>query len=164
MVEMARELKKDRLVQISKVAKITGISENYLAQLAIPMKSEGLLVGVSGKKGGYFLSKKAQDIKLSEIIGAFIGSIKLTECVAHPEICLNSSFCSSRLIWVILSCGMAEILEKYTLADLVEDNRKKQLIDDYSHMELLFADKVMSKNGDDNDGCPDRGRPYAEET
>ena len=158
MIEMARELKNKRLVQMSKISKITGISENYLAQLAIPIKAEGLLIGVSGKKGGYHLSRPADEIKLSEIIKALIGPVNLTDCVANPDCCLYSSFCESRLIWVILSGNMMEVLDKYTLTDLIDKDRRKKLIGDYSHMELLYPDKVMSRDKSDVvGGCPDRG-------
>jgi len=60
MIELARELKNKKLVHLRQIAEITGLSENYLAQLAIPLKNNGLLVGISGKKGGYHLSRPAK--------------------------------------------------------------------------------------------------------
>ena len=95
MVELARELKKDKLVQLGKIAKITGLSENYLAQLAIPLKNNGILLGISGKNGGYRLAKPSDQIKIGEIIRAVGGPVSLTDCVANPEICMNSSFCET---------------------------------------------------------------------
>jgi len=108
MVELARELRKDRLVHLGRISGITGVSENYLAQLAIPLKNEGMLIGVSGKKGGYHLSRPPEEIRIGDIVRAVDGQISLTDCVNNPDICLNSSFCEARMIWVILSGMMTE--------------------------------------------------------
>ena len=51
MVELARELQSNELVHLGKIARITGLSRNYLSQLAISLKNASLIVGVSGKKG-----------------------------------------------------------------------------------------------------------------
>jgi hypothetical protein len=40
MVELARKLRKENFVHPGKIASITGLSENYLAQPGIPLKSE----------------------------------------------------------------------------------------------------------------------------
>lgn len=156
MVELARELKAERLVHLGKIARITGLSENYLAQLAIPLKSEGLLVGVSGKKGGYHLSRGPEKIRLSEIIRAVIGPIEFTECVNNPDLCLNSSSCEARMIWVILSGTIMDIMDKFTLADLIDQARVENIRDGYSHLPLLFPDRVMAGMENENmlPGCP----------
>ena len=119
MVEMARELKNADLVRIGKIAGITGLSENYLAQLAIPLKKNGLLVGVSGKNGGYHLSRPAEKISLYDIIHSVLGNTHLVECVGNPSICLNSSFCEARLIWVLLGDNISSTLKKFTIADMI---------------------------------------------
>ncbi|PKK82496.1 MAG: Rrf2 family transcriptional regulator [candidate division Zixibacteria bacterium HGW-Zixibacteria-1] len=155
MVELARELKKDRLVHLGKIAGITGVSENYLAQLAMSLKNDGLLIGVSGKKGGYYLSRPASEIKISEIIKAVAGPISLTDCVNNPDICLNSSFCEARMIWVIMSGSMIDILEKYSLEDLIDKEKLAEVVGDHSHLPLLFPDKLMAQAaGAKTDGCP----------
>lgn len=144
MVEFARELKENNLVHLGRIAKITGLSENYLAQLAISLKNGGLLVGVSGKKGGYHLARPANQIRIAEIIEAVIGPINLTECVTHPEICLNSSFCETRLIWSIANYRVQEALNEYTLANLISKDWIKQTRKKYPKMTFLDPDLVMS--------------------
>ena len=44
-----------------------GISLDYLEQLFLKLKKNNIVISVRGKKGGYVLSKKATDIKLSLI-------------------------------------------------------------------------------------------------
>ena len=155
MIEFARELKKSELVHLGRIAEITGLSENYLAQLAISLKNSGLLVGYSGKKGGYRLSRPAEEIKLSEIIIAVAGPLNITECVRNPSICLNSSFCEARLIWALLSGSMMEILEKFRLSDMVDKERINSISKEYSHMPFINPDRIMAENsGEYFNHCP----------
>jgi len=147
MVELARELKNEKIVHLGRIARITGLSENYLAQLAISLKNDGLLIGVAGKKGGYMLSRAAEEIKISEIIKALTGPVSLTDCVNNPEICLNSSSCEARMIWVILSGRMLEFLDEYSLAELVNKERAAQIRSEFDYIPLLNPDKVMAGGG-----------------
>jgi Rrf2 family protein len=155
MVELARLLEAEKLVHLGRIAEITGLSESYLAQLAMLLKNGGLLIGVSGKGGGYQLAKSPDRIKISQIVEAVSGSLCLAECVNNPDICLNSSFCEARIVWVILSGSMAETLEKYTLADLIDKGRLKNVISEYAHLPLLYPDRVMAETVDAAvHGCP----------
>ncbi len=119
MVEMARLLQTERLVQLKRIAKITGLSGNYLGQLAISLRDAGLLIGVSGKKGGYKLARPAGEITIREIIQAVQGPIFAVDCVAHSDLCLNAEFCEARTIWALISHKIQEILDEYSLADVI---------------------------------------------
>lgn len=150
MIEIARELEKENLVQLKKIAKITTLSQNYLEQLAMPLKKEGILKGIPGKMGGYQLAKPVHQIKISDILAAVDGPVSVTDCVNHPEICMNNSFCESRSIWVILSGSITELLQNFTLKDLVDKRRYSQLKKQYNHFYLLDSDQVVKGklNGD----------------
>ena len=153
IVELARELQNKNLVQLGQVAKITGLSVNYLVQLAIPLKNNGLIVGVSGKKGGYRLARPANEIKVREILEAVQGPMELTECVYNPDICLNSSFCEARMVWVVASEKMMQIFDEYTLADLIDKNYKDKMRKKYPEMKLLNPDKYLAE-GVYQQSCP----------
>jgi Rrf2 family protein len=161
MVELARALRSERLVRLGRIAKITGLSENYLAQLALSLKNNGLLIGVSGKKGGYQLAKPVEDITIGQIIQAVSGPVVITECVAHPDICLNSSFCESRAVWTLIYDRVTEVMNEFTLADLIDKNWLTAIRASYPNVALLNPDVVMSEdhwraeNQFGNDpGCP----------
>lgn len=155
MVELARALGTEEIVRLGRIARITGISVNYLAQLAIPLKNNGLLIGVSGKHGGYRLAKPAHDIAVSDIIEAVQGPIGLTDCARNPDICLNADFCEARMIWVILSSSLTDILRRYTLADLIDKGRMAKLRQEYAHLLQMDIDKALTGDeGDAEKGCP----------
>jgi Rrf2 family protein len=147
MIEFARELQKDRIVRLGHIAGITGISEKYLAQLTLPLKKNQILIGVSGKKGGYMLARPADQISIGEIVASLVGPMSATDCVRKPEICLNSPFCEARLIWAIMSDKMQESLDGFKLSDMIDRKRIEKIKEDNRNIPLLFSEKVLEDSG-----------------
>ena len=79
-----------------------------------------------GAKGGVFLAKPAEQIKLSEVIQILEGSIAPVDCVNNPGICTRSELCVTRDIWGELKQAMNGVLESTTLQDLVERQKSKE--------------------------------------
>lgn len=119
MVEIERLGGKQKPVQLVRVAGITGISRRYLEQLAIALKSHSLLRGISGRKGGYVLARPASEITIGDVLTAVIGPINLSVCVVEPDVCMRTEFCECRLIWTLLNRRVNQVLDEYTVADLL---------------------------------------------
>ena len=152
MIELARGTKGQKLMHLGQVAKITGLSDSYLAQLAIPLKSAGLMVGVSGKKGGYHLGRPAEEITIADIVEALIGPIGLTECSRNPSVCLNAEFCEARVVWSLMSDCMNNILANHTLADLLDREHLKVM---KKQLQIpANAIPMEALEGDSSGGCP----------
>ncbi len=155
MVELARLQQSDKLIQLKEIATITGLSSNYLGQLAMSLRNDGLLIGVSGKKGGYRLSRPAEDINLREIVRAVHGPIFTTDCVISPHSCLNADFCEARSIWALLTHRIQELLEEYTLADLIKPSWMQDLKDEHPEARYLHLDQLATGTADGRPpGCP----------
>lgn len=154
MIEFARALRKEPMVTLGKIAEITGISINYLAQLAIPLRNNGLLIGTAGKKGGYQLGKRPEDIRVGEILAALQGRIGLTDCTLNPDLCLNSAFCEARIVWVIASHKITEVFDGFTLADLVDKKWKEKIQKQYDFIPHLNTDHFLSSLDDVGQSCP----------
>jgi len=155
MVELARLQQENNLIQLKKIAQITGLSNNYLSQLAMSLRNDGLLVGVSGKKGGYRLARPAEDINLREIVRAVHGPIFTTDCVINPHVCLNAEFCEARTIWALLTHSIHELLENYTLADLIDPSWMKKLKEGHPEVRYLhLAQMVTGTSENMQPGCP----------
>lgn len=155
MVELARLLENEPLVQLKRIAGITGLSNNYLGQLAISLRDNGLLVGISGKKGGYKLAHAPKDISLAQIVQAVQGPIFATDCVINPNLCLNAEFCEARIIWALVTQKMQEALEEYTLADVIDRDWKQQVRDKYQDIQYLYIDQLLDRDiGKSIPGCP----------
>ena len=155
MLELARKLRNENLVDLGRIAKITGISENYLAQLAMSLKNDGLLIGVSGKKGGYQLAKPADKISVNEIVTSLIGPISVAECTINPNLCLTSSYCETRTSWALVNNRIEETLSEFTLADLLDNNFIKKAQSKNKNVSYLFPDKLMAELDENvSPGCP----------
>lgn len=109
-------------VQLGKVAKRTQLSRGYLEQLMLSMKNASLLRGVSGRNGGYLLTRPAKEITIAEIVEAAIGPIGIVDCIADPENCMRSEFCNCHLLWSLVSWQIKATLNAFTLEDLAEGN------------------------------------------
>jgi len=108
-------------VQLSSVARTENLSEKYLGQLVIQLKSAGLIRSERGKNGGYFLSKKPKEMTLREIVEKLEGDLCIVDCVENPGDCERVNFCVTRDVWRGISEAISKKLEKITLQTLVDN-------------------------------------------
>ena len=96
------------------------------AHLPLPVVSKilkalarrGLLVSHRGAKGGYSLARPPEAISAAEMIAALEGPIGLTECTAHPGVCVQEASCHVREPWQRINAAVRRALAQITLADL----------------------------------------------
>jgi len=115
-----------RTVILKDVSAEEEISIRYLEQIIIPLKLNRLVKSVRGAGGGYTLSRRPEDIKLSEILHALEGSCCLVECLEDADFCDRLEACPTFEIWK----GASELLKNYfdalSLRDIVEMAEKKK--------------------------------------
>ena len=116
----------DRPVLLRDIAQRQQISPMYLEHLITPLIAAGLIRSTRGPRGGIWLARSPQEIKLSEVIQLLEGSITPVECVNDPKYCPRSDFCATRDIWSELKKAMDGVLESTTLQDLVERHKRKE--------------------------------------
>lgn len=119
MVTIARHDSEDGAVSLNDVAEKTRVSRRYLEQLVIALKNASLVRGISGRGGGYLLTRSAGEITLRQIIEAAIGPINIVECVLHPDACLESDFCECRWVYQTINDRIKGVLNDLSLDDLV---------------------------------------------
>jgi Rrf2 family protein len=112
-------------VQLKEIAERQQISLQYLEHLIRPLIAAGMIKSVRGARGGIWLVKQPQDIKLSEIVNILEGSLCIVDCLNNPESCDRYKYCAARDIWCELEDAMNDILESTTLWDLVERQKTK---------------------------------------
>jgi len=112
-------------VHLRDIAQSQQISLQYLEHLITPLVAGGIVRSTPGARGGVWLARPPEEIKLSEVIGLLEGSIAPVECVTDPKYCPRSDFCVTRDIWGELKKAMNGVLESTTLRDLVERQKGK---------------------------------------
>ena len=109
----------DRPTSVKEIAERTGLPQPYLEQILLAVKGAGLVRSKRGVGGGYVLAREPDEINLAEIIAAVDGP--LTQLLGEHDHC--EGHCVLQEVWVGLSDETRLILERITLADLVERTR-----------------------------------------
>ncbi len=112
-------------VYMKDIAKSQDISEKYLSQILITLKSAGLVKGFRGAGGGYVLAKPASEITLKDIVGALEGDLSLVDCLSDDDECSRASICVTREIWDKLGETISRTLENITLEELANNYSRK---------------------------------------
>ena len=102
-----------------------GISLVYLEQLFLKLKKNKIVNSIRGKKGGYILSKKATDIKISDIFLAVEEKIKTIGCEKHSKQGCNgrASKCITHDLWDELENYINDFFKKKNLDDLINQTK-----------------------------------------
>jgi Rrf2 family iron-sulfur cluster assembly transcriptional regulator len=118
MIELAR--RPDGLTSLGEVAQRTRMSRRYLDQLAVALRSAGLIGARPGHGGGYRLARPPAAIRVGAIIEAAIGPLSIVECVRRPESCLKSELCECRSVYALINQKILDLLYGISLADLAD--------------------------------------------
>ncbi len=107
-------------VSIKKIAARQEISELYLEQIFAKLKQGGLVKSKRGIYGGYFLGKDPQHINVKEILNILEDNLSVHSCQNdNMKICQRASRCPTRVLWKRIDRAVHDIMESYTLEDLV---------------------------------------------
>ena len=113
-------------VPLRDIAQRQQISLRYLEHLITPLIAGGIIQSARGPRGGVWLIRPPEEIRLSEVILLLEGSIAPTACVDNPEMCTRSELCATRDIWGEVKKAIDGVLESTTLQNLVERQKRKE--------------------------------------
>jgi Rrf2 family protein len=106
------------------VARREGISEKYLGQIIIPLKSAGLVVSQRGSRGGYALARDPACVTVKDVVEAIEGRIAAVLCVSEPQACARATSCVAAGVWRKLSADIEGSLASFSLAALARQARE----------------------------------------
>jgi Rrf2 family transcriptional regulator, iron-sulfur cluster assembly transcription factor len=109
----------DRPTSVKEIAERTSLPQPYLEQILLAVKGAGLVQSKRGVGGGYVLARSPEKITLAEIIAAVEGP--LTTLMGEHDHC--EGHCVLQEVWVCVSEETRQLLEGFTLAELVERTR-----------------------------------------
>lgn len=122
MVELARRYG-DGPVSLGKVARVQGLSQGYLEQVAAALRRAGLLISRRGAAGGYTLAHEPDAITVGDVIRVLEGEIVPMTCVTDEDSCAlpcaREGQCATRDVWLTVRGQLEKTLDGTTLADLV---------------------------------------------
>jgi Rrf2 family protein len=136
---IAVEVKRS-LVQVSELADNEQIPVKFLEQIMQALKEAGLVASVRGKFGGYRLAKPAREITIGQVVRLIDCPLAPIGCVSQSAYekctCPDEAHCGLRMLMLDVRNAIAGILDRYTLADVVEITLRKLRRD---HVPLPFS-------------------------
>jgi Rrf2 family iron-sulfur cluster assembly transcriptional regulator len=109
----------DRPTSVKEIAERTALPQPYLEQILLALKGAGLVRSKRGVGGGYVLARPPVEITLAQILSAVDGP--LATPVDEHDHC--EGHCVLQEVWVCVSDEMSQLLDGFTLADLVDRTR-----------------------------------------
>jgi Rrf2 family protein len=124
LTRLAREYGKGPIL-IRDIAEGEKIPQRFLENILLELRKLGILGSKLGKEGGYYLLKKPEDVKLSDIVRHFEGTIALMYCVSEKayqpcEFCREEASCQIRRVFKEVRDTTYEILSRTSLAVLIQ--------------------------------------------
>jgi Rrf2 family protein len=110
---------------LKEVSRSQEISEKYLGQIIMPLKSAGLVKSYRGAHGGYTLQRDPDKITVREIVATLEGDLNLVECVTNPASCSRFAICVTQEVWCQVARAISDSLEGITLADLAKRHHSR---------------------------------------
>ncbi|MCR4754075.1 MAG: Rrf2 family transcriptional regulator [Lachnospiraceae bacterium] len=105
-------------VKVKDIAKRQDISEKYLEQIIAMLNKAGLVRSIRGAKGGYMLNDSPDKYTAGMILSAVEGDMSVVDGMG--EVSENLTDIVSNRLWEKLDESVREVLDKVTLADLLE--------------------------------------------
>lgn len=109
----------DRLVTIQEIATAYRISENHLMKVVHGLALIGFIETVRGRGGGFKLRRPAETITVGEVIRAVEDDFALVECMGSGDTCRITDVCRLKRVLKQALHAYFEVLDAWTLADLV---------------------------------------------
>ena len=117
------------MLQISELASKEKLPIKFLEQIFTQLKSAGYVASTRGKFGGYSLARPMSRIKFGAVIRLIDGPLAPIRCVSQTSYvrcsCPDEIHCGLRMLMVDVRNAISTILDRYTLADIVEITLRK---------------------------------------
>ena len=106
-----------------------GISLLYLEQIFSKLKKNNIVKSTRGVNGGYILTTKPDQIKLSNIFSAVQEEVKTVQCKKESKKGCNgrSTKCITHNLWDELEIHIQHFFNKKNLGDLIKGNNENRI-------------------------------------
>jgi Rrf2 family protein len=121
VLALARHFPTGVALRVEDVAAEQGVPANYLVQILIELKAQGIAKSVRGKEGGYLLARPPAEITLGDVLKAVHGQVfdtpALSDTDCPPEL---------RRAWKRLQRAMEGTANGITFQQLIDESAEKE--------------------------------------
>lgn len=102
------------------------LSDKYLEQIVTPLSKAGLVRSMRGAGGGYLLTRRPEEYTVGEILRPLEGDLAPVECATDADFCERCGECVTVELWREIHRAVSQVVDRTTLADLVERYEDRQ--------------------------------------
>ena len=117
------------IVSVSRLAGSEHIPAKFLENILADLKSAGYVEGIRGKRGGARLICDPEQTKVGELIRFMDGKLAPIGCASETAYeactCPDEDHCGLRMLMIDVRNAIANILDRYSLADVVTVTLRK---------------------------------------
>lgn len=117
------------IVSVSRLAADECIPAKFLENILADLKAHGYVEGIRGKSGGARLLCDPAQTKMGELVRFLDGKLAPIGCASEtafePCTCPDAEHCGLRMIMIDVRNAIANILDRYSLADVVTVTMRK---------------------------------------
>ncbi len=121
MIDLAQnEDPEGSYIPLKEIAARQDISKKYLEIIVKDMVTGGLLIGASGKGGGYKLCRRPEEYTVGEILDLMEGSMNSVACLAdETNTCPKKNSCHTLPMWIEYDQMVHDFFYGKKLSDLL---------------------------------------------
>ena len=93
----------DEVIKIKEIAARASVPQNFLEQILLELRKQGILTSIKGARGGYKLAKKLKDVTLKDVI-------MILETDALSDICKTDNP-TLKLFWEDMRAGVLNVFD-----------------------------------------------------
>src|SRR6266480_3005120 len=143
------------MLQISELAAKEKLPIKFLEQIFAQLKAAGFVKSRRGKFGGYSLARPMNRIKFGAIIRLLEGPLAPIRCVSTTAYarcsCPDEVHCGLRMLMFDVRNAISDVLDRFTLADIVgitlRKYRRDKVAPPFLHRSIPIA-SILSKEGE----------------
>lgn len=111
------------------LADVNRLPLKFIERILQELREAGLIQSKRGKAGGYSLSKESGEIKMGDLVRLMDGRIAPLGCASEGAYerctCPDEDHCGLRMLMIDVRNAIANILDRYSLAQVVEVTLRK---------------------------------------
>lgn len=113
----------------SELAEANRLPLKFVERILQELREAGIVETQRGKFGGYTLARPASEIRIGEIVRLMDGRLAPICCASEnayqPCTCPDEEHCGLRMVMIDVRNAIANILDRYTVAQVVEVTLRK---------------------------------------
>lgn len=118
------------VISVSTLAEQEHLPFKFLEAILFELRTAGYVESLRGKHGGARLARPMKTIQMGEIVRLIDGKLAPIGCASETEYekctCPDEEHCGLRMLMIDVRNAIANILDRYTLENVVEVTLRKQ--------------------------------------